>query len=216
MGIPADYQLVFSDDFNAPSSAWEIPNLNDSWLASARLPENVQIRNGVLSIVTRKQKAKGKEWTTGMIRSVATYRFGYFEARVRYARGQGLNNAFWLTSDKHPKDGGNEIDINEGRYPILVTNNLHTREQPTVHKRVELQRDASENWHTYAALWEPSGKITWYVDGKEMNTQDCPECTEPARVLFSTAIFKTIQPSSRLDGSPMLVDWVRVYQAKAK
>src|SRR5262249_2095976 len=58
------------------------------------------VSNGILSLVaTLPTEGGGGYYGSGMIRSHQTFRYGYFEARIKMPPGRGLFPAFWLNSD---------------------------------------------------------------------------------------------------------------------
>lgn len=147
------------------------------------------VANGILNLVARRVYSEGR-YESGMIRSRQTFRYGYFEARIKLPSGRGLFPAFWLNSDYGP-DGRlewpPEIDIME--YAVNGTtekpNMVHsgvmvanaTAQQGTlVYNDPSFQSrwgyynapvDMSLAWHVYGLLWEP-GSVTVYIDGKKL------------------------------------------------
>jgi beta-glucanase (GH16 family) len=128
--VPAGYVEVFGDEFNGSSldtSAWwtryiydngRLDHLNDE---AERFRENNNhvMTGNSLQLTARlvKDPVTGKKrYESGMIRSKMTFKYGYFEARVKMPPGKGMWPAFWLNSDSTP-DGKiswpPEIDIFE-------------------------------------------------------------------------------------------------------
>ena len=115
-----DWRLTFSDDFERfDGNKWELVSRDSPRLRSVEVPQNVQVRDGKLRLRVRKVQGR-RPWTTASVTSRFEQKFGYFEARYRYAPAPGLNNAFWLMSETVWQRGGTEIDINEGRWPLEV------------------------------------------------------------------------------------------------
>jgi hypothetical protein len=217
---PGDWLLTFSDDFNGDhldTNVWQCAQGETRGvLQSARFPENVVVTNGWLRLVTRHEKRGGKEWTTAMVTTrVFHQKYGYWEARYRYAPASGLNQAFWMIKPGvKGSDGGFEIDVNEGHYPNEVNTTLLQDGMNSQSQSYRAGYDLSADFHLYAAEWTEQ-EVIYYFDGKPIyrvpNTRgqlDCP-------VIFSTAVLLWAGPiKNSLDGASMDVDWVRVYQRK--
>jgi len=119
------WKLVFEDDFNYPSSelekTWWIQNAPSKHILSSRWRDNAEISDGVLRLLNKKEARGGQEWTSGNMRTLKAFKYGYFECRYKYAASAGVNNAFWLCKGDH------EIDVNEGHYPNEINTNVHDR-----------------------------------------------------------------------------------------
>nr|MCU0247256.1 glycoside hydrolase family 16 protein [Bryobacter sp.] len=104
------WRLTFQDEFDGDAlhrGRWAVESGSPGHILSSRWPENIEVGDGVLRLLTRKEQRGGKEWTTGHIWSTFRQAYGYFEARLKIGAASGLNNAFWLISPQ-PKF---EIDI---------------------------------------------------------------------------------------------------------
>src|ERR1700761_3537330 len=103
----AGWDLRFDDEFDGSQldrSRWAtrliyehetLDHLNDE-AQRYRDNNNHVLGNGVLGLTARKT-ATG--WESGMIRSLQTFYYGYFEARVKLPKGRGVWPAFWINSD---------------------------------------------------------------------------------------------------------------------
>jgi len=193
--------VTFEDDFNGPNldrSKWftryiynngKSDHFNDE---KQRFRDNGNhvFKDGILNLVAMKPTAKGN-YPSGMIRSRQTFRYGYFEARIKIPPGKGLWPGFWLNSD-YDKNGKlswpPEIDIME-----YVEN--HTSEKLNyVHSNVALSKpnkqggewlyrdpdfnekfhfynapeDITNDWHVYGMLWDTDDTVTVFFDGKKL------------------------------------------------
>src|SRR5690554_5318703 len=125
------WTLVWNDEFDGTNSSledkWISANGPSSHILSSRYRENAVVSDGTLKLLYKKEKKGGKDWTSGSIWTKERFRYGYFEARYKYAAAEGTNNSFWLwTSNKNPPEGKQfEIDINEGHYPSTINTNIH-------------------------------------------------------------------------------------------
>jgi beta-glucanase (GH16 family) len=217
---PNQWELTFSDDFNGDrldTNVWRSAN-GQSWgkLLSARFPENVAVSNGLLRLITKKEKRGGKEWTSAMI-STTKFRqkYGYWESRYRYAPATGLNQAFWMNPGAKDKTKGFEIDVNEGHYPTDVNATLHQSELPSKSKRFVADYDLAADFHLYAAEWNEK-EVIFYFDGQEIHRVPNTKANLDVPVIFATAVLPWAGPiNESLNGASMDVDWVRVYQKKS-
>lgn len=216
---PAKWEITFSDDFNGDALDWNVwaSSKNESWgsLLSSRWPENAVVKDGLLRLVTRKEKRGGKDWTTAFIWTKSfKQKYGYWEARFRYAGAAGLNNAFWTTAGMGKKGEGFEIDINEGHYPETVNMTLHQGGVPSTSTQWRSRMDLSKDFHVYAVEWNEK-EIIFYFDGREIARKSQIKAHIESPVMFSTAVLHWAGPiTDALDGKSMDVDWVRVYRRK--
>ena len=215
------WELTFADEFNGDhidTNVWTVTK-NETWggLQSVRVAENVIVKDGQLQLMVRKEARNGKEWTTAFVDTGTVFRqkYGYWEARYRYAQAPGLNNAFWLHSGKStPKEQTFEIDINEGHWPNVLNMTLHQNELQSLSKRWHAPVDLGLDWHVYAVDWNEK-EIIYYWDGREVGRNPNTNAHLNSAVIFSTAVFPWAGPiTDRLDGTSMDVDWVRVWRRR--
>ena len=211
------WELAFSDEFNGAvvdTNVWQIAK-GESWgkLLSSRWPENCVVEKGLLKLVTRKEKRGGKEWTSAMIATrTFSQKYGYWEARCRYAGAPGLNNAFWTISRKNGESF--EIDFNEGHWPNVVNMSLHQSKTNSLSKSYRAEEDLSLDFHIYGCLWNEK-EIFYFLDGQEIDRKPNTKAQWASPVLFSTAVFPWAGPiTDKLDGKSMDVDWVRIWRIK--
>ena len=59
-------------------------------------PKNIQVANGILHIIARKENFGGKQYTSARIQSLGklSAQYGRFEARIKVPAGQGFWPAF--------------------------------------------------------------------------------------------------------------------------
>jgi beta-glucanase (GH16 family) len=130
-------------------------------------------------------------YPSGMIRSRQTFRYGYFEARIKLPPGKGLWPAFWLNSDydKHGKlSWPPEIDIMEyapnrtTEQPNMIHSNIALSKgkpqggewiyaDPDFNKKFHFYKaadDMTNDWHVYGLLWDTDDTVTVYLDGKKL------------------------------------------------
>lgn len=126
------WKLMFSDDFNYKNrddllKIWESQNGPSNHILCSRWKENIELGNGTLKLVNKKENRGGQNWTSGNIWTREKFKYGYFECRYKYASAPATNNSFWLmTKGSDPSEGKRfEIDINEGHYPNKLNTNIH-------------------------------------------------------------------------------------------
>ena len=224
-----EWVLTFQDEFSGDSLDWGIWRSEATYpshILSSRWPENVSVKDGNLYLHTKKEKVAGAEWTSGNVWVRPEYfrqSYGYFEARYKYAPASGLNNAFWITTQSLslPREKHYELDINEGHFPNEINTNYHARYGGNDESKGEIDKseyDLSADFHTYGIEWKED-VLYYYFDGevvatKENNTKGL-HADVPIVPTLSTAVLEWAGPIlDDLDGTAMVVDYVRVWQTK--
>lgn len=162
-------------------------------------------------------------------------KYGWFEMRSRFPRGEGLLSAFWLhqndpTDQEYTPDGQRrgieagalEIDIFEqqGRYisdtSSKIDLNVHFTEN--AHHQPELDIDLSEDFHVWAMEWQ-EGRIDWYMDGECLATYEGP--TPQKKMFILIALFQYSGWIGEIDPNltyprDFEIDYVRVYAREEK
>jgi autotransporter-associated beta strand protein len=184
---------------------------------------NVSVTNGVLALTT---VAVGTNWQEGYISSSAfASKYGYYEARMKVNDADGLNNAFWMASPGEITGTANavdkpEIDITEAHHQHNDSHMSQHQWEPT-HTSVGSTAsipNISSNYAVVALDWRPDNTLVWYWDGQVKRTSPASQVLGfnsmiPMAVLFSTKVIPFAgTPGPGLEGSQMLVDYVRVTQ----
>jgi hypothetical protein len=214
-GPPAtsQWRLAFDDEFNGSTVDWSVWNSahGEQRSLATRWPENATVSGGQLHLITRKEQRGGAQWTAASIwTKVFQQKYGYWEARYRYAQAPGLNNAFWMIHNNTANDGF-EIDVNEGHYPNEVNATLHQSGMPGDSTRYLAPVDLSQDFHVYGCKWDQQ-QVIYYMDGKEIARKPNTKASLPVPAMLSTAVLPWAgAPSDALNGKSMDVDWVRVY-----
>ena len=147
----------------------------------------VTVSDGSL-VITATKRAMGNDrsYSSGRIltRDIASWKYGYFEARMKTPTGNGMWPAFWMLPQPTDKSSSNnvyggwpangEIDIMEakGRQLNRVDTTLHFGAAGNGHEYSTRSTTLSSNtdeWHTYAVDWT-SDSISWYIDGQKVHT----------------------------------------------
>jgi len=197
--VPPGYLKVFGDEFDKTqldSQKWwtryiyddgKLDFLNDEQ-QRYRENNNHVMTGRTVSLMARKTVGDAAAYQSGMVRSKATFRYGYFEARMKVPGGRGVRPAFWLNSARRTSDGKiawpPEIDIAE-----LVNNGVedtthmlhvglisHGPQQmevidadPAFHRDwnyLLVPTSLSDDFHVYSALWENDDTVSIFLDGR--------------------------------------------------
>ena len=196
-GEPSDpyhlfgYRLVWSDEFDTGTLNRDIWNVevngdgcgNHELEYYADREENVRVADHNLVLTARREKYKGKDFTSGRINTNNKYafRYGIVEARIKLPRtADGLWPAFWLMGDDIATAGwplcgetdilemGHADGISSRRQDRLFNGAVHWGEDASRHcqsvgarsHRYSLQ---DGRYHKYYLVWTPQ-RLQMYVD----------------------------------------------------
>jgi beta-glucanase (GH16 family) len=196
--------------------------------------ENISVDGGSLKIKSIKQSFAGYDYTSARIRSLnkGDFKYGKIEASIRMDKTVGLWHAFWMLPS-NPKRGwpfSGEIDIMEyvGKTPDRILNYIHFADVSDNHQFMGAETIIAEdnNFHKYSVEWNEN-EIVWYRDSVEtykvLRTNERITNTWPFdaefHLLLNTAIGgnlggPTVDANALQLPKYMVVDYVRVYQAK--
>lgn len=159
---------IFVDRFQGidETRRWAISDgwTNGAWTATDWSRRQVRSgANGLSITLASNQGGGGQPFASGEISTHETYRYGYFESRLRMPRGSGLvAGVFTFTRDAGP-ESWHEIDmeiLGRDTRALELTYYVAGRENKHV---VPLPFDAADGFHTYAFDWQRDA-IRWYVD----------------------------------------------------
>jgi beta-glucanase (GH16 family) len=198
------WTVVFEDNFSQPKlnpAAWHTRFIYNNGTMDHFNNEKQRYReggnhvlsNGVLNLIAKKPTPTGL-YPSGMIRSRQTFRYGYFEARIKLPAARGVFPAFWLNSGYDEK--GNlgwppEIDILEfapngvTEFPNMIHSNVklstpnkqggewyfHDSNFNQKYKYYRAPVDMTKDWHVYGLLWNTDDTVTAFIDGKKLWTR---------------------------------------------
>lgn len=178
---PEGYQLVWNDEFdegNSPSEEWFYETGGNGWgnnelqhyVAGDKDGEQLAVvKNGVLTITAK--KIGGTVYSI-RVNTRKSWKYGYFEARLKLPKGKGTWPAFWMMPQNFgswPADG--EIDIMEevGYDPNTIVSTIHcnayNHNKGTQKSGTMYIPTAQTEFHVYAVEWTEN-YITGYADGK--------------------------------------------------
>lgn len=177
----AGWVKTFEDNFDGTSldtTKWNTGygwGREMNWSGEYSAPENVSVGDGVCTLKLENRKhpssSAGHDFTSGGIntKNKFTPQFGYFEARIKMAKGKGFLNAFW--GKRNDESWPPEIDITE------VKGNEINKSYTTVHyspnnsskgkaSTTADSADLSADYHIYGCEWTPTETV-YYLDGVE-------------------------------------------------
>lgn len=172
-----EWELIWQDEFEnncLDSSRWNI----EDWAAQKNnelqyySPNNVRVQNGLLKLISKHEKFKGNEYTSGAVHTKGKFNFlyGKVEMKAKLPAGQGLFPAFWMMPEKEgvwlP-----EIDIMEmlGHLPNEIWMVSHWLDHTGTLKSdfsSFIGLDFSEDFHTFSIEWTQDS-IIWLIDNIE-------------------------------------------------
>jgi len=238
----AHYRLVFADEFDTldfgtgVDRSYAQPHkwYEGVWFSHRHAPrECFSIADSTLSLVWKRGQLQPDSSISTFTRDNPRYhawRYGYFEARMKWQPIEGAWPAFWLipvqaAMGDSPIEAG-EIDIFEGQGTEPRTffgtihrwKGSHELDSTSRHNRFPLPPQADfASYHTYGLLWVP-GRVTWYFDGTALHS-------EPTYRIFDHQDYFLILgmqegsdwKAGDLNGVSaqsltLTVDWVRVWQ----
>lgn len=234
----------FEENFTTTLNQWNI------WTGGAYNNElqyyqapNLQISNGILSIVAKKETVRGNtlpgdptqktfEFTSGRIEGKTHFSASSTTpkvrmiARIKLPTGYGMWPAFWSYGDPWPTQG--EIDILEARgnepfnyqtaywYGRRAGVNTASNTEGYVTSSVSL----TDCWHVYEVIWEKN-TLTYLFDGQVVVTKSGGSIPnffrKQQRVTLNLAVgggFVGNPPSSSIETGTLQVHWVKVFTSK--
>ncbi len=236
---PADWPLVFSDEFDAAQldeTKWSTtmafvgthgPRYHNEYYASYTLDEDVLLGDGLLRLRTDRRDVKGDNpagdftYSQGLVSTHEKFSFtyGYIEIRAKYPGGKGLWPCFWLMP-QNLAAWPPEFDIAEyyGGQRKMHHGLAHGTMTDTLWDSTGDTETEFENvWHTYALQWTKD-RAVWFVDGfvrKTIAAEYVPNCA--MYVLLSNSISSRRGPSSEPDENTVFpnffaIDYIRIWQ----
>lgn len=174
---------IWGDEFDGTSvnaSNWSyitnihVNNEQQQYTTSAN---NVQVSNGTLKLIARREWNNGYPFTSGRLESAGKreFRHGAVEARLKMPVGPGLWPAFWMLGNDIGQVGWpacGELDIMEnvgyGDWTSVALHGPGYSGNTPINGRYYLSSPIS-NWHTYRTEYSPT-EIKWFVDGQLFKT----------------------------------------------
>lgn len=176
-------QFYWGDDFSGHEvnrENWDVIENGDRYNGELQYyrPENVNVKNGILTIRAKIEEYGGQQYTSGQLKGYKGFTYGYFEVRAKLPRGKYLWSAIWMLPEKDCAPGEyGELDILEamGQEPYISSASAtvhygYNSDYPNsegsglVNKGVG---DLTQGYHLYGMEWTKK-KLVFYVDDKEI------------------------------------------------
>lgn len=171
------YKLVWNDEFNKAGmpdeTKWSYDTIGNSWswgnnekqFYTVRKPENVFVKNGVLTIVALKDSVEDKPFTSARLvsKGKGDWLYGRFEIRAKLPTGRGTWPAIWMLPTEKTYGGwpaSGEIDIMEqvGNDPFTIHATAHTKKYNHIINTQKTNKmtvpTATTEFHNYILEWE--------------------------------------------------------------
>lgn len=238
------YRLVFADEFNTLDlgTADDRPSAKPHkwyegvWFSHRHAPlDRFKVANSALSLQWRRGQQQPDSSISTFSRNSPDYhawRYGYFEARMKWTPLKGAWPAFWLIpvpppGQRMPYESG-EIDMFEGQgsEPHAFFGTIHrwrgSQElaSSSANNRFSVPSNTDfASYHTYGLLWVP-GSITWYFDGVPLHSEPTYEIFDKQDYFMILGMQEGSNwKSGDLTGVTaqtltLTIDWVRVWQRK--
>lgn len=159
------WMLVWEDDFDSEDyDHWRKADHTFAKNLARFNPDNVVIEDGLLKLRLTAEPQEGRNYSGAEYRTLENYSFGRYEARMKPARGDGIVSSFFTYEDEAGRL--DEIDIefrgNDTEEAHFNTWTDIADENPRI---IDLDFDASDEFHDYAIEWTPA-YVRWYMDGE--------------------------------------------------
>ncbi|MBQ5338240.1 MAG: glycoside hydrolase family 16 protein [Oscillospiraceae bacterium] len=202
-------------DFIA-SDGWTNGSVFDCWWYK----RNTSIGNGYLALTIdqdwdgHRNDSDKRNYSGGEFRTNNFYHYGYYETSMKAIKNDGVVSSFFtytgpsdvVNGQENPWD---EIDIEIlGKDTTKVQLNYYRNGRGGHEKMIDLGFDSSQDFHRYGFDWQP-GKITWYVDGKEVYSMSGDVPVTPSKIMMN------VWPGVGYRGPDAdTVDWLKNFNGK--
>jgi hypothetical protein len=196
------WKQIWSDEFDGTSvntTNWSyITNIhvNSEQQQYTTSPNNVQVSNGTLKLIARREWNNGYPFTSGRLETAGKreFRHGAIEARLKMPVGPGLWPAFWLLGNDIGTVGWpacGELDIMENvGYADWTSGALHGpgySGNTPINSRFYPNSSIS-NWHTYRTEYSPTD-IKWFIDGQLVKTTTKAEVNQYGNWVYDKPMY---------------------------
>ncbi len=243
-GVPPGYELVWSDEFDYTGlpdpDKWAYQTGGHGWTAknlqmyTKEDESTARVADGHLAITLSATPGQANPFKSARLvtKRKADFTEGYFEARIKFPKGEGLRSAFWMVGDTVSKIGwpnAGEIDIVEhyGSVPDAAGAAIQNVDNSWSGKGqlggTIREPGLEDDFHVYGCLWTGE-RLEFYLDGRpyfahdrtaSMSFRQWPYVWDHYLVLTLSA-GGLRGPQTKIDESAlpasMLVDYIRVYQ----
>ena len=189
MPAKGDSLIVGTSDLiqpmNGDKSGWEKSNWANGGIFNCTWrPQNISFDNGIMMIKLVKDNGD-HPYASGEYRTAdEKYTFGYYETRMKAAKGAGLvAGSFFTYAGVSGQKSHNEIDFEVlGKDPTQVQLNYYYAGNGSHEHMVDLGFDASKGFHNYGFHWTKNS-IEWFIDGRQVYkaTENIPQ--KPCKIM---------------------------------
>lgn len=239
------WTLHWSDEFNKnglpDSSIWSFDTAGNAYgwgnnelqYYTNKKPANAWVKDGILKITARKEKAGDKNYTSARLitKGKASFVYGRMEIRAKLPPGRGTWPAIWMLGENIGEAGWpacGEIDIMEhvGYEKDSIYGTIHSQTYNHVKGTQKTKAIFIKNpytaYHVYSIEWTPD-RMDFYVDDQLYNSVQNEHLTEkewpfdkPFFFILNLAVGGNWGGKMGVDEeifpATMEVDYVRVYK----
>lgn len=170
VALSADIHELF-DSFDTSIWGKNHGYSNGAFTATYWRNDHVTVENGNLVLTldqepcaTDPDACAGKGTAGGEVKTQEHFNYGEVEARMKAAKGEGLVTALFKYTGGHEGNPQEEVDFEIlGKDPTKLQVNYFVNGSGGHEKIIDLGFDASEDFHTYKYVHQPTS-IEWYVD----------------------------------------------------
>ncbi|MGE0742107.1 MAG: family 16 glycosylhydrolase [Hyphomonadaceae bacterium] len=168
-----DY-VNFIDRFSVLDTArWRVSDgwSNGEWTENDWRASQARVTPDGLALVMEANPAgEAKRYASGELQSHQEFQYGYFEARMRVPRGEGVVTGMFTYTREEGLRSWHEIDmefVGRDTTQVELTYFVGGRSTQHIHR---LGFDAADDYHTYAFEWTRDA-IRWYVDNRMVHEE---------------------------------------------
>lgn len=242
----SNWNLVWSDEFDysgmPDTNIWNYDTIGNAWgwgnnelqFYTSHNPKNVEVQNGILSIIARRDTIAGKQYSSARLttKHKKSFQYGRIEVRAKLPKGRGTWPAIWMLGENVDSVGWpmcGEIDIMEyvGYMPDTVYATIHSEAYNHMKGTQKMKSTFISNpndFNIYAIEWS-EGKIDFFFNDILYNTVINEYQTErewpfsaPFYLLLNVAVGGNWGGKFGVDDAvfpaTMEIDYVRLYERK--
>jgi len=232
---PDESNLVWCDEFNyngiPDDNKWNIETGTGEWgwgnnelQFYTNRTENLNVSNGTLKIIAKKEQYGGMQYTSGriMTHNKLDFKYGRLEIRAKLPSVQGSWPALWLLGSSYQTNTWplcGEIDLMEQfADKSYVQTTLHWQNANGSRAQYGQQKNISDptSFHIYTLDWQP-GIIRSFLDGNQifvMSTNNSMPFDENFFIILNFALGGNGgagQVAANFVQDVLEIDYVRLY-----
>ncbi len=189
--------LAFTDEFEGKrldTNKWFFRTDSKHW--SAQLPENVELKDGLLKLHLKKETVGDKNYSGAGIISKDTFGFGYYETRMKTPKGAGWHSSIWLMNyngkgGTNPENTCLEVDIieSDSKVNLGYRTNLHLwkGEHKDIGSHYVSAEKLNQDFQTIACLYK-SDSLFYFYNGKEVDKKYVSQLPKNGMNIWLTCI----------------------------